>query len=104
MEGECGVEIKFNSGALKGKTVPGIQGSGVAFDSLIDGGLIDNENPAFTIRRAAIEAVATGRMPDQGDLLTVYLRGVKTGCFKVKARSNDPADPSIRITTEGPEQ
>jgi len=93
----AGVTItKWNRRAV---SIKAIQGSGLSYDTAIDGGLEGSENPAFTIRRAAVEAEAPGKTFKQGDTLVV---AGKT--LKVKAVTFDPADPSVRITTEGEDQ
>lgn len=97
MEVQCGVMItRWNRRAC---AIPAIQGSGQSYESIMDGGLIGNENPSFTIRKSAIDAARPGHMLADGDCIVV---GGKT--LKVKTVSFDVVDPSIRITTEDPAQ
>jgi len=88
--GQAGVSLRVPRWRA---TIPALQGSGISYESVIDGGMLDNENPSFSILLADIPA---GKEFTQGLKVCVGDRE-----FKVKTVSFDPADPAIRITTEG---
>lgn len=88
MRDGAGVVIKW-----KGKLIPTMQGSGTSLEMLAAGGVIDGENPSFTILKSDMPP---GRAFKQGD--KVELAGK---IFVIKSISFDVADPDIRIATQG---
>lgn len=99
IQGECGVKLRWNN-----KLINAVQGSGVSYDMLVNGGEVDSENPTFQVLKTDVESVAPGRMFEQGDEIEVMQGAVVLKIVTVKSISFDPADPCIRISTEGPEQ
>lgn len=85
---DAGVLIKW-----RGKTIPALQGSGLSLEMLANGGVVDGENPSFTVLKSDMPA---GRGFKQGD--KIELAG-KT--FVIKSISFDVADPDIRVATQG---
>jgi hypothetical protein len=85
---DAGLLIKW-----RGKMLPALQGSGISLEMLANGGIVDGENPSFTVLKSDMPA---GRGFKQGD--KIELAG-KT--FVVKSISFDVADPDIRIATQG---
>ena len=85
---DAGLLIKW-----RGKMLRALQGSGLSLEMLANGGIVDGENPSFTVLKSEMPA---GRGFKQGD--KIELAG-KT--FVVKSISFDVADPDIRIATQG---
>jgi hypothetical protein len=94
MEAICGVTIEW-----RGRSIPAIQGAGMSYEALVNGGVADYENPTFQVRRAALEAVAGSETFEPDDSLVVNGRALR-----IRTVSFDPADVAIRLTTEGENQ
>jgi len=86
--GDAGVLITW-----RGKKIRAMQGSGISLEMLANGGVVDGENPSFTVLKSDMPS---GRTFKQGD--KIELAG-KT--FVVKSISFDVADPDIRLATQG---